>query len=425
MLIEFRVKNFRSFRERQTLSMVGTTSHEHEKSNTFDSGFKGFNRLLRSAVIYGANAAGKTNLMRAVLFMKTFVLNSASTTGSAKYPYSPFKLSKRALGEPSEFEITFVQNGTRYEYGFRMGPERIEDESLIEHVQSQSRIRGRMLFSRSFDKRTKKYAWKFGPSFKGQRRTWRDSTRDDALFLSTATQLNSPQTRPVFEWFQNKLHVIVGAITLNESLSLKMFDEPNGKERLLPFLREADLGIVDLDIRKEPIPLGGGVVLQGHAMLEQKQGSPTPSLVKVTLSHMSDDPKQPVGFAFEEESSGTQILFKTAGAWLNVLRNGEVLLFDEIDTNMHPKLLIFLIQKFNSQATNSQNAQLICSTHNTSLLNQQILRRDQFWFVEKLQTGASKLYPLTDFSPRNDELIERWYMRGRYGALPILPEIPE
>src|SRR5262249_4858180 len=158
---------------------------------------------------------------------------------------------------------------------------------------------------------------------------------------------NSPQLRPVFDWFQNKLHVVVGPTTLNESLSLKIWDEPNGKERLLPFIKEADLGIVDLNIRKEPLPLGGGIIV-GAAQLEHREGSAAPNVVRVSLSHLSDDPKEPVAFDFADESSGTQFLFKTAGAWLNVIKNGEILLFDEIDTNMHPKLLLFLIQKFHS-----------------------------------------------------------------------------
>src|SRR5262249_698684 len=118
MFIEFRVQNFRSFKEQQTLSMVGAALPEHSKSNTFDSGLRGFDRLLRAAVIYGPNAAGKTNLIRAVQFMKLFVLGSASTAGAAQYPYTPFKLSKSTREAPSEFEITFVQNGIRYEYGF-------------------------------------------------------------------------------------------------------------------------------------------------------------------------------------------------------------------------------------------------------------------------------------------------------------------
>jgi AAA15 family ATPase/GTPase len=419
MLIEFRLQNFRSFKDCQTLSMVGAPLKDHVESNTFDSSLRGFDRLLRTAVIYGSNAAGKTNLMRAVQFMQTFVISSASNT--SQFPYSPFKLSKKTREAPSEFEIAFVEDGIRYEYAFSMGHKQIEKESLIEHVQSQARTKGRLLFERIWNNRSKKYTWDFGPSFKGERTTWRNSTRANALFLSTATQLNSTQLKPVFDWFQKKLVVVAGPTTLNQSLSLQLWNEPDGKERLLPFLQEADLGIVDIMIETQPLPISGIVVQGPQAMLQQRAGQPTPDLVKVTFSHASEDQKFPVGFDFADESSGTQILFKTAGAWLNVLKNGEVLLFDEIDTNMHPKLLSFLIQKFHSGDSNPRNAQLICSTHNTSLMDQTIFRRDQFWFVEKDKAGASKLYPLTDFNPRNDEVLENWYMRGRYGALPVLP----
>jgi uncharacterized protein len=418
MFIEFQVQNFRSFKERQTFSIVAAPLKDHAESNTFDSGLRGFDRLLRTAVIYGSNAAGKTNLMRAVQFMQAFVISSASNTN--QYPYRPFNLSKKTREAPSEFEITFIEDGTRYEYAFSMGHNQIERESLVEHVQSQTRTRGRLLFERIWDSRRKKYNWDFSTSFKGERTTWRNSTRSNALFLSTATQLNSTQLKPVFDWFQKKLVVVVGPTTLNQSLSLQVWNEPDGKKHLLPFLQEADLGIVDIKIETQPLPIGGVVVQGPQTMLQQRAGQPTPDLVKVTLSHASED-QRAIGFDFDDESSGTQILFKTAGAWLNVLKNGEVLLFDEIDTNMHPKLLLFLIQKFHSTAANPHNAQLICSTHNTSLMDQTIFRRDQFWFVEKDKKGASKLYPLTDFSPRNDEVLEKWYMRGRYGALPVLP----
>jgi hypothetical protein len=148
-------------------------------------------------------------------------------------------------------------------------------------------------------------------------------------------------------------------------------------------------------------------------------------VVKVSLSHSTDNPDESIALDFNEESHGTQTLFKTAGAWLNVMSNGEVLLVDEIDTSLHPLLVRFLIQRFHSDNTNPRNAQLIFSTHNTSLLDQETLfRRDQIWFVEKDSDGASKLYPLTDFKPRTDEALEKWYMRGRYGALPILPVSP-
>jgi hypothetical protein len=205
-------------------------------------------------------------------------------------------------------------------------------------------------------------------------------------------------------------------------LTLQLLDKPDGKEQLLPFLREADLGITGVDINREAMSAGGGaMMLIGSPIIEQRPGSP-PSLVKVTFSHLGDD-KKSIPLGFEEESAGTQVLFRSAGAWLNVFANAEVLLFDEIDTSLHPKLTRFLIGKFHSKTTNPNNAQLIFSTHNTSFLDQDLFRRDQIWFVEKDRDGSTKLYPLTDFRPRNDEALERWYMRGRYGALPVLDEI--
>jgi len=420
MLIEFQVENFRSFKGRQVFSMVAGHFPEHLENNTFEPPLKGFGRLVRTAAIYGPNAGGKTNLLLAMKFMKDFIVKQPNVT-AAPYQFSPFKLSRTCSNKPSEFLIAFVQDRKRYEYGFSLGAERIEREWLVEYVHSGSRTRGRTMFERDWSAKEKKYEWKFSPFLKGQRSVWGEATRPDALFLSTAIQLNSTQLRPVFDWFQTRLVVIVGEIKLNESLTLNLLDEPEGKKNLLPFLREADLGISDFEVKKEPIPPSGGVVVGKSApMFIHSTKTNLPNLVTVTLSHLADG-KVPIGFDFSEESSGTQILFKTAGAWLNVLKNGEVLIFDEIDTNMHPALLRFLISRFQSTSTNPNNAQLICSTHNTSILDRALFRRDQVWFVEKDRVGASKVYPLTDFSPRNDESFERAYMRGRYGAQPILP----
>ena len=421
MLIGFQVENFRSFKARQVFSMLAGNFTEHLETNTFDSGLKGFDRLLRTAVIYGPNAAGKTNLLRTIRFVQTFVISSATSVG-APYPYSPYKLSSATMRKRSEFQISFIQDGIRYEYGFAMGPTRIEKEWLTEFVHSGARARGRAMFDRTWDSQKKKYDWKFSSFLKGQRSVWSDSTRPEALFLSTAFQLNSTQLRPVFEWFQKRLVVIVGDVHMNAALTLKMLDEADGKQRLLPFLKEADLGIADLDLTKEPVPPGGAIINKTELMLQPPVAGGAANVITVTLSHVSENPKSPVKLDFSDESSGTQILFRTAGAWLNVIANGEVLLFDEIDTNMHPRLLQFLVKKFNSSKTNPKNAQLICTTHNTSLQNQKLFRRDQIWFVEKDRNGASRLYPLTEFRPRNDEVLETWYMRGRYGAQPVLPE---
>ena len=203
MLIEFRVTNFRSFREEQVFSMAAGNLKEHAESNTFLSGLKGFGAFLRSSAIYGPNAAGKTNLLLALRFMQQLVLASAAKDSTAPNPYTPHKFSSETRDAPSEFQITFAEQNMRYEYGFFISRTRIEKEWLIEYVNP----RGRLMFQRDYNTRQSKYEWKFSSFFKGQRALWSDATRPDALFLSTAIQLNSTQLLPVFEWFQKRLVV--------------------------------------------------------------------------------------------------------------------------------------------------------------------------------------------------------------------------
>jgi hypothetical protein len=208
MLIEFSVSNFRSFRERQTLSMVAAAFREHEETNTFDPNLKGFGRLLRTAAIYGPNAAGKTNLLRALQFMQGMVLTSTGALAPPQFLYTPFKFAAASRAAPSTFEITFAHDGIRYEYGFWLGPGRIEREWLIQHEHA----RGRLLFDRTYDNKSEKYKWSFGSFLRGQRASWSVQTRKEALFLSTAVTLNSQQLMPVFEWFRSRLVVVVGPV---------------------------------------------------------------------------------------------------------------------------------------------------------------------------------------------------------------------
>lgn len=418
MLIEFQVANFRSFRDRQTFSMVADTLQQHMDTNTFDPGLAMFPRLLRSAVVYGANAAGKTNLLRAIQYMQNFVVRSAVTPASTPHEFTPFTFSNKFRNAPSTFEITFAHNGSRYEYGFSIDAERVLSEWLVEHFHS----RGRELFNRKFDKKRNEYIWKYSSYLKGQRVSWSAQTRKDALFLSTAAQLNSAKLLPIFEWFQKCLVVIVSPVTLNESLTLNVLQEPEGKEKILPFLREADLGISDIVVDRQQVPSKGVIIGDGDIMIHRGPGASGPQIIKVTFTHKSENASERAELKLEDESRGTQVFFKNAGAWLNVLANGEVFLVDEIDTSLHPLLVQFLIQKFHSTKTNPKNAQLIFNTHDLSLLDQELFRRDQVWFVERGLDGSSNLYPLTDFTPRTNELLDRWYMRGRYGALPIIGE---
>jgi AAA15 family ATPase/GTPase len=415
MLIQFQVKNFRSLRHEQTLSMVATRGERAHEKNTFDSGLHGVPRLLKTTAVYGPNAAGKSNLLKALHFMQALVVNSASAAPGTPVPYSPFNFARSNRNQPTEFVIIFVEAKVRYEYAFKQNATRIIEERLTQYITN----RGRMLFRRRYNEKNRKDEWKFSPFLKGPRGTWSESTRPNALFLSTASQLNSEQLLPVFQWFQKRLVVLTGGTQLNPGLTIQLLDTPEGKKQLLPFLREADLGISDVKVNREIVPGTGGMVF--GAFIEQKPNGPA-HIVRITFEHYGDDKHSPP-LQLADESSGTQIFFATAGAWLNVFANAEVLLMDEIDTSLHPLLTQFLIKKFHSSESNPKNAQLVFTTHNTTLLDQKLFRRDQIWFVEKDRVGASKLYPLADFKIRTGEAIEKWYLHGRYGALPILSEL--
>lgn len=422
MLIEFRVTNFRSINETQTLSLVAGSGKELVTENTFESGLPGFPRLLRSAVIYGANAAGKTNLLRALQYMQSLVLASATFQEGTRIPYAPFKLSKAMSEKPSEFEAVFAdEKGVRYEYGFSVDSERFHKEWLIAYPHG----RPQNWFERTYLATKKEYEWHFSSKLKGSPRVWRDATRSNALFLSTAIQLNSEQLRPVFQWFQKKLVLIfgneAGLPQLNPTLTFQLLEQSDGKKKLLRFVQAADLGIDDLAIQK--VPMGPSMAVEGNLVREPQPASPVPTFVRITSFHKSDDTGASIALDLGEESKGTQIFVNSAGAWMNVLNNGEVIFYDELDTSLHPLMTRFLIGLFHSAATNAKNAQLIFTTHDTSLLDADIFRRDQVWFIEKDKKSASKLYPLSDFSPRKDEALERGYLRGRYGALPFIGEL--
>lgn len=425
MLIEFKVTNYRSIRETQTLSMVASATKEHIETHTCASGIKTPERLLRCVVIYGPNAAGKTNILRAMDFMKSTVLGSALAVATAETSHDPFLLSPEMRSVPSEFQVSFVQEGTLYDYGFKISSERVHEEWLLEYPLG----RGREVFRRTFNQKKGDYEWKFSNMFKGNRLLWRNATRKNALFLSVAAQFNSVHLLPVVAWFQGRLVVVNNIQGLNAGLTLQLLNTAEGRSRLLPFVREADPGIADVEMKREPIPganpmpiaAGGAVFIPGQGQMIFDQASPNvaPDFVKISFSHNPVDGEIPVKIDLDQESAGTRALLMAAGAWLNVLQRGEVLLFDEIDTSLHPLLTRFLIQQFHSDDTNPDGAQLICTTHDTTLLDVDLFRRDQIWFVEKGIDRATTLFPLSDFSPRKDDALEKAYLRGRYGALPI------
>lgn len=419
MFVQFTVKNFRSIQGEQVLSLVKAKGDELEESNSFSPDAPSSVPLLRSAAIYGANAAGKSNLIHAMMQMEIIVSNSASAIQEGdEIPVTPFLFDDTSSTQPTEFEMVFINEGVRYQYGFTTTKDNIEDEWLIAYPKG----RPQRWFTRIFDSETKTTKYKFSDSLSGKKSVWESATRRNALFLSTAVQLNSNQLKPVFGWFKDKFRPS-NLTDLGPSFTASLCENEGTKTRILSFLQAADFDIHDLQVNKErfnPDELPNDIPEFTKAVIiKELKGS---TILDIKTIHKTANDKL-VHMDFKEESDGTRKFFTFAGPWLETLRNGYVLVIDELHDNLHPKMVQYLIQLFHSSETNPNNAQLIFTTHETAILNQDVFRRDQVWFCEKNESQATTLYPLTDFSPRkNRENFEMGYLSGRYGALPYTKE---
>ncbi len=413
MLIEFRVSNYRSIRDPQVLRMLASTGQELSENVCLSDSDANL-RLVRSAVIYGANAAGKSNLIRALHFMRDIILSSAKESQQGeKILVDSFLFDKDTALQPSKFEVTFTQDKVRYQYGFELDKDRIYEEWLYAYPSGKMQ----QWFNRVYDKKNDKYLWKFSKFFTGKKQLWTDSTRSNALFLSTAVQLNSEKLVPIFSWFQNKLVVIPAFNGVSRRKSLIQLETSKGKGKLLKYINIADPSISDISFAFEKFSenkhLKNAPDYIKKKLKEDWAGKEV--LTKLDFIHPNN-----AALDFEEESHGTQKFFAYAGYWIDALENGKVIVVDELDNGVHPLAVRFLINLISNSEENKVNSQLIFTTHDTSLLDSDIFRRDQIWFVEKDKDNATQLYPLLDFSPRKNEAIGKGYLQGRYGALPYI-----
>lgn len=418
MLLEFTVKNFRSIQEPQTFSMVANKDPSLQEANCFESGLTSIPKLVRSAVVYGPNASGKSNLILAMVMMKDVVLNSAVRIreGDKFVNVTPFLFDKQSSEEPTEFEITFLVDGVRYQYGFALNPTRILKEWLLVYKARKSQ----RWFERNYNDETETYEWYFGSHFLENQKhnIWKDSTRNNALFLSTAVNLNNEQLRPIYNWFYYKLVIILGGTLLG--LNPEYLKNDDNKLNVIKFLQAADLNITDIEHKRQKVKrFGVKHDFSGSTTIEAPQDD---EITIVNFCHKGTD-NENIKLPFEHESHGTQKLSSYAETILTALKNGCVFVVDELEAGLHPKMVKFIIGLFHDSELNANNAQLLFSTHQTSLLDTDFLRRDQIWFMEKNNKDASVLYPLTDFSPRISENIEKGYLQGKFGAIPFLGEL--
>jgi AAA15 family ATPase/GTPase len=414
MLVEFRVKNFRSLRDEQVLSLVASTDKSLLDTHALDTGLKAAPHLLKSAVVYGANASGKSNLIKALQYMRGVVLESAALQPGQTFDrLQPFKLDATSGSLPTQFELTFILDGVRYQYGFAMNAQRIVSEQLLVY----KAFKPQRWFERHFDAETGKDVYEFGPGLKGAKNLWEGATRPNALFLSVAVQLNSDALRPVFDWFAHRLVIFNEQSPLSPHFSVQMLKQEAQRHAICEFLRAADTSIADIEVATKQ-----AMVHNLHFDLATGKREETASeqaVDEVKFHHVTEHGK--AVFDLTDESSGTRNLLFLTGPILDILGKGLTLVIDELDTSLHTLLVQALVRLFHRPEVNTGGAQIVFTTHDTSLLDAYgLFRRDQVWFVEKRPDQSSSLYPLLDFSPRKNEALERGYLQGRYGALPFL-----
>ena len=416
MLIEFSTENFMSIKDEVRLSLAAGPGKEHGDTHVIapklNEGVRSI-PLVRSAAIYGANAAGKTNLIMALQTMRTIVVESGRSLD--EHPITPFRFDPDSEARPTTFEVVAIADQMRFQYGFSATRDIVTEEWLY----AWPRGRIQFWFERTTEAGSGAVKCKFGDKLTGDKDVWRRATRPNALLLSTAMTLNSEQLRPVFEWFKNVLRVSGYGGWTNE-FTVK-WCRGDRKAEVIEFLRSADLAIDDVRVDLEdfvPSMLPGDMPSElKHLMREQLSEA---KVVRVQMSHETKH-GHAVDLNLDVESDGTQKMFALAAPWLDSLDKGHVIVFDELHDNLHPALVRFLVDRFHSAEANTKGAQLVFTTHDTSILSQDVFRRDQIWFCERNARQETSLIPLTDFRPRRGvENLERSYLGGRYGAVPYI-----
>jgi len=418
MLVEFRVANFRSIREEQCLSLVASGDSAHAESHCIDTKAHGAKRLLRSAVTYGANASGKSNLILALMTMQRLVLGSTRLLEPEfREQFTPFLLDAESRDQPTRFEVTLVVGHCRYQYGFSFDSHRIHGEWLLVYRLAKAQ----RWFEYHFNPEKGEADWEpfsvhFKGERKGQRELWKASTGARSLFLTQAVQSNSLQLQPIFEWFAKSLIIFPAQASFNLSSTYQRLDDPQYKQWVLRLLNAADIHISDIRVEKRHFSQADS---RHDSLMTSELSDPDGEFPVVQFRHESVGGYQQ-WFDARFESFGTLRLLGYATPLLDALEHGKLIVVDEFDTSLHPLLTRFILKIIHNSHFSKKGAQIWITTHDTSLLDPYLLRRDQVWFVEKNKQQSTELYALLEFSPRKNEAIERGYLQGRYGAIPFL-----
>lgn len=424
MLIDFTFKNYRSFRDEAVLSMEATGLGVFKNCLIMNGNMK----LLPGVAIYGKNGGGKSNVIRAFWLAVQFIKNAQRIQHEkAAIPVVPFALNDFSSSEPTEFNFVYTLDGIKYWYGFAATRDQIIKEYLYHAPKGQKAL----VFSRE------KQVFSFTES-KARRKLISETVAQNQLYFSVACTMNDAVCATAMNWFRDRVFFSRDYSDIPRQL-LEYSDDKNMLKAISDYAKAADFGIEDMSFEinseeiedelslPDEIPEGVKAALtQFVHMLSETSNNSEVRLkmgeVKATSMHPGIDKtgnRRSYPLELSDESDGTRKLMSIAPAIESVLANGGVLLVDEIERELHPMLVDFIIAKFQSKRTNPKGAQIIFTTHNTELMNMELLRKDQFYFVDKNEKdGSSDLYGISDFSTRTTDNIRKAYLLGKYGATP-------
>lgn len=403
MILEFSITNFLSFKDKVTFSMLANATKGLDDNYVIYKDRK----ILKTAAIYGANASGKTNIFKILALITTMLRNSNNVNINAKLPISPFKFDDN-VNKPSEFEIKFIIENIRYVYGFIADANNIYEEYLYYYPNGkETKIFDRIEINNySFSQKDEKFLNEIVKK-----------NAPNKFFIATATNWNYEKTKLPYKFLSTEINVFNNLGGLRDfALKEYLKNDDELKTFALEFLKNADFNIEDYKVLETDVPDDLFAAIPDFI----KAGMNIKEKLKVftaLFKHKGSDAE----LSYEEESLGTQIIFCFIPFIRDAFNNKKVVIVDELDKSLHPYLIEMIVQMFNDPDINKNGAQLIFNTHDTNLLRLNILRRDQIWFTEKNDdNGVSTLYPLSDFSVRNSENVEKGYMLGRYGAVPFI-----
>lgn len=417
MLLEFSVGNFLSFKEVKTLSLIAASISDYKESNIINTTR---HLLIKGAVIYGANASGKSNFIRAMSTMKRIIM-SFNQSSTKALNVIPFLLNTDTEKKASHFEALFQIGSIRYRYGFKVTNKEITEEWLFEAKKNAEKL----LFIRQGDGIDVSTSYKEGENLE-------EKTRNNALFLAVVDQFNGPIAKRIMKWFNNFITISGLSHEDYEMVTFKMLGHPETAKPLIDFYEKLDFGFDSLKINKkefDPKEIPEDTPEALVKLLVKDLEGVFKFNIKTIHKKFDKNNKFVENREFDmrsQESAGTNKIFNISGPIFDVLQEGGVLVIDELDASLHPLLTLAITKLFNSESENPNNAQLIFTTHDTNLFSYGKYRRDQIYFIEKDEYGASDLYSLVEYKEedgkkvRNDRSFESDYIQGRYGAIPYI-----